>query len=525
LKERWFHASLVVSPAPWLIDGGRPERVELLDQRSSAKSQSAATAGMNVSNLSAQGIRAYGVVSRPNDAGRVANRSEATHFASFRAPPLPRVPPYPASTRFLGKTIVLVTAGNLCPVVTLVPDCAVWYGRQTGRTYSNCPEADASSCLEMNTERTEPRDRRAAEVDSRKMKGICDMPTPLQSLIACGTKLWLDSIDPELVLSNRQWGATGATSNPIIVADLIKTGRFDRQLEQLVERGLDDEALAWGLTDQLVTAAQKVFLPVWESTRANDGYVSFELDPLLEDPQSGPPHDERVARYIELGRKWSEGRPNRMIKVPATPAGLGALEELAASGVPLNVTLVFSSRQYQLARDAIWRGAQRLPSLDRFKSVYSIFVSRLDVYTQQAVPELSPDAQGLVGIVNAKRIWQENRDFWSRNQAPLQQEIVFASTGTKNPQDVPWKYVDAFAGSDIQTNPPATKEAVAKSGRTFQRNVDQFPPAEVLAEIDRCLDFDQLEKVLMEEGIQKFADPQYALLKLIAAKRQVLASS
>jgi transaldolase len=348
--------------------------------------------------------------------------------------------------------------------------------------------------------------------------------TPLQSLVACGTKLWLDSIDPDLVRSNRKEGATGATSNPIIVADLVKTGRFDQHLARLSREGQSDEVLAWKLTDLLVREAQDVFLPVWEATGGNDGYVSFELDPLLEDLEHGPPHEERVRRYIELGKQWSAGHKNRMIKVPATPAGLAALEELCASGVTLNVTLIFSPRQYQAARDAIWRGAQRRSDTRQFKSVYSIFVSRVDVYTEKHVPSLSPAAQGLVGIVNAKQIWDENRRFWSEKNLPLAQEMIFASTGTKKPEDPPWKYVEAFAGSDIETNPPATNEAVAKSGRTFTRKVDELPPQEVLAEIAAKVDIQHLEDTLMEEGLKKFADPQKALLKLIGEKRRAVAS-
>lgn len=348
------------------------------------------------------------------------------------------------------------------------------------------------------------------------------MSNSLKSLIASGTKLWLDSIDPELVRSNREWGASGATSNPIIVADLLKTGRFDGQIEQLLDEGHEDEAIAWAMTDRLVQQAQDVFLPVWEATRGDDGYVSFELDPLLEDLQLGPSHDHRVSRYIELGKQWSSGHRNRMIKVPATPAGLDALEELAAAGVPLNVTLIFSLRQYHTAREAVWRGAQRRPNLDTFKSVYSIFVSRLDVYTEKAAAQLSPSAQGMVGIVNAKRLWQDNQAFWKSHATPLHQEIVFASTGTKRPEDKPWKYVEALAGSDIQTNPPATNAAVAESGLTFQRQVDQFPPQQVLDEIDREVDFERLEAVLMEEGLKKFADPQKALLNLIQEKRMAL---
>ena len=347
------------------------------------------------------------------------------------------------------------------------------------------------------------------------------MTSPLQSLISSGTKLWLDSIDPDLVVKNRELGATGATSNPIIVADLIKTGRFDQQIQALARKGLSADQVAWEMTDELVSGAERVFLPVWEETIGNDGYVSFELDPLLEDEQLAPPHGERVRRYIELGKKWSAEHPNRMIKVPATPAGIDSLEELAAAGVPLNVTLIFSERQYLAAREQVWKGARRLASLEKFKSVYSIFVSRLDVYSEKHVPELTDAAQGMLGIVNAKRIYQLNREFWQKQNTPLDQEMIFASTGTKKPSDPPWKYVEAFAGSDIETNPPATNDLVEASGRVIKAAVDQMPAAPVLADIDARVDFAKMEEVLMEEGLSKFAQPQKALLKLVEEKVSV----
>src|SRR4051812_8024909 len=106
------------------------------------------------------------------------------------------------------------------------------------------------------------------------------MTSPLRSLIAAGTKIWLDSIDPDLVAKNRALGATGATSNPIIIADLIKTGRFDRELEELTGQNLSDDQIAWRMTDKLVSDAQAVFRSVWDQTHGNDGFVSFELDPL-----------------------------------------------------------------------------------------------------------------------------------------------------------------------------------------------------------------------------------------------------
>jgi transaldolase len=348
------------------------------------------------------------------------------------------------------------------------------------------------------------------------------MKTPLQSLIEAGTKVWLDSVDPDEIARNRGWGATGATSNPIIIKNLIDTGQFDDHLADFLRQGMSDEDIAWKLTDFVVRQAQEVFLPVWKETRGNDGYVSFELDPLLEDPGINMPLGERTKRYLELGQKWSAGHSNRMIKIPNTPAGREALERLVAAGVTVNVTLTFTEEQYVAARDAVWRGAQHRRSLENFKSVYSIFVSRVDVYTEKYLPQLSAQAQGQVGIVNAKRIWRMNQEFWKDKNLPLQQEIIFASTGTKKKEDPPWKYVEAFAGADIETNPPETNHQVQESGRMISRQVDQFPPQAVLDEIDRTLDVKEMENILMEEGIEKFASPQKALLARIREKRASL---
>jgi transaldolase len=210
-----------------------------------------------------------------------------------------------------------------------------------------------------------------------------------------------------------------------------------------------------------------------------------------------------------------------MIKVPATAAGIDALEELAAAGVTLNVTLMFTDRQYRLSRDAIWRGAQRrLDGLNDFKSVYSIFISRVDVYAEKHLPHLSLTARGQLGIATAKQVWRENQAFWKDKSLRLRQEIVFASTGVKNPADPPDKYVEALAGSDIQTNPPDTNAAVQRLGKRYTRTVDQPLSQALVAEIGRNVDAVTLERVLMEEGKKKFVEPQHALLKLIAGKRE-----
>ena len=349
------------------------------------------------------------------------------------------------------------------------------------------------------------------------------MANPLQSLIQSGTKLYLDSVEPGEVDKNLAYGAVGATSNPAIISGIVNSGGFDSEINSLLASGNDDEQVAWALTDKLVSDAEAKFEAIHAESEGNTGWVSFELDPLLEDPNLGLSIDQVTQRYIELGKQWSAGHANRMIKVPATEAGLAALEELAAAGITLNVTLIFTADQYRQAREAVWRGAQRRESLDQFKSVYSIFISRIDVYTAKEVSDLSADAQGMVGLLNAKRVWQENQDFWADKGTKLQQELIFASTGTKNPNEAPWRYVEALAGSDIQTNPPETNQAVAESDVTFTRTVDQLPAESVQQEIDGKVDMTVMKAALMEEGVDKFVKPQKALLSLIAQKRSELA--
>src|SRR6266545_2797373 len=124
--------------------------------------------------------------------------------------------------------------------------------------------------------------------------------TPLQSLAATGTKLWLDSVDPDLIKLNRSQGATGATSNPIIIAGLLNTGRFDNDMKGFFDKGLDDEAVAWAMTDKLVKNAQDVFADVWGDTKGDDGWVSFELDPLLEDKDRSEEHTSELQSLAYL---------------------------------------------------------------------------------------------------------------------------------------------------------------------------------------------------------------------------------
>ncbi|MEM1354544.1 MAG: transaldolase family protein [Planctomycetota bacterium] len=351
------------------------------------------------------------------------------------------------------------------------------------------------------------------------------MATGIASLVELGSKIWLDSVDPDEVVKNKALGVSGATSNPIIISGLIESGRFDATMQQLMEQASDDEELAWLMTDDLVNAAQKQFHGVWRQSKGENGWVSFELDPLLEDSASPLSLEEKVARYIELGKHWAAGHDNRMIKVPATEAGLACLEELAAAGITLNVTLIFSERQYVAARDAVWKGRQRFGQLDTFKSVYSIFISRVDVYTQKCVPELSDAAQGHVGVVNAKQIGIKNAEFWADKGLALTQEMIFASTGKKLDWQAEDYYIAEMAGSDILTNPPSTNAAIQDLGKTYSATSRTLPDSAVVDEIDQKVDTQKLEQTLMDEGTAKFADPHKKLLETIRSKRQSLAGA
>ena len=294
--------------------------------------------------------------------------------------------------------------------------------------------------------------------------------TPLQSLIASGTKLWLDSVDPQEVQTNRTLGASGATSNPIIIADLVKTGHFDDLLTQLIRDGLEDEELAWHVTDHLVKQCRKCFsrcggprtamtatsvlnsTRCWKTARAacrSTSASALHRAGQEMEPRPQEPHDKNTGHA---------GGPDR-------PGRSGGRRHHDQCDADLLGRAVSHGPRGHLAR--------RPPPAGR-PDILQVGVQHLRqparrVQAEKHVPSLSPTAQGQVGIVNAKRIWRMNQQFWADKHLPLKQEMIFASTGTKRPEDPPWKYVEAFAGSDIETNPPATNDKVQESGRTFTR--------------------------------------------------------
>ena len=233
-----------------------------------------------------------------------------------------------------------------------------------------------------------------------------------------------------------------------------------------------------------------------------------------------------MARYIELGKKWSQGHVNRMIKVPATPAGIDALEELAAAGITLNVTLIFTMRQYEAARDAIWRGASGYGDAWQVQErVQHLRLARRRVH-RAARAALSPAAQGHGRHRRCQADLGREPGVLARQEAAARSGDRLCQHRHQEAEDPPWKYAAAFAGSDIETNPPATNDAIEKSGADVRSaRSTSCLPAEVLDEIDRKVNVEHLEATLMAEGIKKFADPQKALLALIGQKRAALAEA
>ena len=129
------------------------------------------------------------------------------------------------------------------------------------------------------------------------------MPSPIQSILDAGSTLWLDSVDPEEVKKNHARGISGATSNPAIIAALVATGRFDETIKKFMNEGHDDEAIAWAITDKLTQGRRaRVLTTTGRSSRGNTGWVSFELDPLLEDPDNGISTADRTKKYVEAGQ-------------------------------------------------------------------------------------------------------------------------------------------------------------------------------------------------------------------------------
>ncbi len=367
---------------------------------------------------------------------------------------------------------------------------------------------------------------------------------PLVALGALGQSPWLDFIERELIGSGElarlvaEDGIRGVTSNPTIFEKAISGGRaYDGQVRELAAARAEVLGAYTALAAEDIRRAADVLRPVYDRTSGGDGYVSLEVDPDLAHDA-----DRTVARAKELFRLVS--RPNTMIKVPATPEGLPAVEELIASGVPVNVTLIFSVRTYEGVARAYQRGVRRLvegggdPA--RVASVASFFVSRVDTAVDRLLDGIvsrwpgSPKAKtagslyGKVAIANARLAYARFRRLFSgaewgalaakgaRVQRPL-----WASTGTKNPAYPDVYYVEELAGPDtVNTMPPQTMDAFRDHGTVGDRLTGRDGEAtKILSDLGMLeIGIEEVCETLLSEGVKSFLDSYRNLLAAVGKR-------
>jgi transaldolase len=354
----------------------------------------------------------------------------------------------------------------------------------------------------------------------------------LQALHDAGVSIWLDNLSRELLDTGAfaaliaDSAVTGATSNPTIFAKAIAgSDRYDAQLQAAVDFGVDSpQELFFDLALDDVRHAADLLRPVYDESKGRDGFVSFECTPDLADDTEGT-----IDQALELWGRLQ--RPNTMIKVPATEAGIPAIEELTARGVNVNITLLFSVARYEQVIDAYLAGLERRVAagepVEAIASVASFFVSRVDGKTDALLPPES-ELRGRVAIANAHlayaryvdrfndQRWLKLSDAGARPQRPL-----WASTGTKNPSYSDVLYVESLTAPDvINTMPEATLRAFADHGNvTHALSTVAGAACHTLRRArDAGIDLDAVTAQLEREGVRSFCDSYGALLECIEAK-------
>jgi transaldolase len=350
-----------------------------------------------------------------------------------------------------------------------------------------------------------------------------------------GQRLWLDNITRGLLTSGTlrryidELSLTGLTSNPTIFDKAIQEGAvYDEAIRRKAAEGKSGEALFFELALEDLTQAADLFRPIHDATGGLDGWVSLELSPLLARDTAGS-----IQAAVALHRRAR--RPNLFIKIPGTPEGVPAIEEAIFAGVPVNVTLLFSREQYLASAEAYLRGIERRLAArlsPQVSSVASLFVSRWDVAVQDKVP---PPMRNRLGIAIARRAYKAYVDLlasprWLKLAAAgaWAQRLLWASTGTKDPQAPDTLYVEALAAPfTIDTIPEKTLHAFAEHGELRgAMPVDGGDAEAVLGEFARLgVEEAALAGQLQREGALAFEKSWQALLARIAAKSAALEKS
>ncbi|MBI4060939.1 MAG: bifunctional transaldolase/phosoglucose isomerase [Elusimicrobia bacterium] len=363
---------------------------------------------------------------------------------------------------------------------------------------------------------------------------------PLRDLRRFGVSVWYDYVSRSLIASGElkrlieEDGIRGVTSNPTIFEKAIGgSSDYDDAIRAGAKPGMAPAELFEKLAVADIQAACDLFRPLYEESRAGDGFVSLEVAPSLARDSAGT--------TAEALRLWAAvGRPNLMIKVPGTIEGLKAFEDLTAEGVSVNVTLLFSLERYAAVAEAHLKGLERRAAagkeLSRVASVASFFVSRVDSAIDAILEKRpEPGARALLGkgaIANAKLAYQHGKKVFSsarfnalKSKGAMPQRLLWASTGTKNPAYRDVLYVEELIGPDtVNTMPPATVDAYRAHGAgrpSIEENL-----LEAAAQWDALprfgVDRGAIMLKLEEEGLASFSKSFETLMGKLTAKRALL---
>jgi transaldolase len=367
----------------------------------------------------------------------------------------------------------------------------------------------------------------------------------IRQIGALGQAIWLDYISRDLLRSGEleqlvEEGITGVTSNPTIFQKSIAgSDVYDDEIRKLAQAGKKTMEIYEALAIADVGAAADVLRPVYNETHGRDGFVSIEVNPKLA--------NDTEATVAEARRLFGTlNRPNVMIKVPATEAGLPAIATLIGEGVNVNVTLIFAVEMYDHVIEAYLQGLRRLGDSNRplglVSSVASFFVSRVDTLTDKVLEHRIKEGEqhleplyGLAAVANAKIAYERYKAVFEsaafddlRADGARPQRPLWASTSTKNPAYPDTKYVDPLIGvNTVNTVPPETLEAIRDHALVAQSMEDGLEHAhKVMDELANIkVDMKWVTACLLEEGVQKFTDSFDKLLADIEAKRERLMSA
>ena len=372
---------------------------------------------------------------------------------------------------------------------------------------------------------------------------------PLLQLMTCGQSYWLDNLtrdmitDGELHMRVTEQGLRGVTSNPATFHKaIVGSVAYDAQIKQLVGEGRETTAIYEYLVVTDVQDACDILRPVYDASGGVDGFVSLEVSPYLA-------HDT-LGTMQEARRLFSAvDRPNVFIKIPGTPAGVPAIEEMLYEGITVNITLLFGLKDYENVAQAYIRALERRLAegkpVNNMASVASFFLSRIDVLVDQLLGHrLRPGLPnenvtrceqllGKVAIANAKLAYQSfKRLFGSERWHALEaqgarvQRPLWASTSTKNPLYHDTRYVEPLIGlHTVNTMPAETIAAFADHGKVVANTVEADVEAahRILRDLEGVgIDFHCVTWQLQNEGVQKFIEPYDALMQTLTAKRQAI---